>query len=169
MGPLTNTKILHEVLNESGLRFTPPAPNLSSSAGPDVTTLSFGDSDGGSWLLYVFSHREAALLRFYSQIAPADGIPPQRVLELINHINYSYLVESGLDYVTNAQIVRYKAAFRGVGVGLPAYEALGAVQSHISRSAYLHHLLKRAYHSTRPSADLALDELYPIVSAKLGL
>ncbi|MGN8188273.1 hypothetical protein ACTJLD_20035 [Burkholderia sp. 22088] len=147
---------------------TPPAV-AAGVGGSDTTSLSFGDSESGSWTFFIFSHRNAAVLRFYSYIAQIHSAPPQRILELINYINATYLFESNLDYHQPSNIIRYKGIFRGVGIGLPAYEAKMAMEHHMSCSTYLHHLLYRALRSFQANPELAINELIPEINKKLNL
>jgi hypothetical protein len=146
MASISNTTVVHEILKACGLRFTtPPLGARQSASDPDMTTLSFVDPDNVSWAMHIFSHQEAAYLRFYSFIATPVNVPPERALQLLNYINFSTLFESGLDLDSTQPTVRFKAAFRGVGKGLPVHETEEAIRAHIARSAYLHFVLKTAY------------------------
>jgi hypothetical protein len=117
----------------------------------------------------VLSYPNAALLRFYSNISPNFLVPRQRLLDLINQINWTMLFESHLDLLPNSPVVRFKSAFRGVGVGLPAYEAREAIQAHITRSAYLHNLIKVACRGSQLDAQLALVQAHDLALTLAGL
>jgi hypothetical protein len=139
----------------------------SPSGGPTVTTLSFSDPEGGSWHMFIFTHNEAALLRFYSHIAQ-PSIQRSQALEIVNYVNYTLLMDSGLDLGPTPSSVRYKSTFRGVGIGLPAHEASHAIQLHIARSSYLNLLLKSAYRLPQLNLEQAFKESHSSVLAKLG-
>ncbi|MBR7956433.1 hypothetical protein WJH60_30715 [Burkholderia orbicola] len=169
MGEYTNTRLLRDVLTEAGFRFSTP-PNTGTVPGsPDSTTLSFADSGNGSWTVFIFSYRHAANLRFYSYIGQAFGAQPDHILEIINYINATYLFESSIDYFKPANIIRYKAVFRGVGIGLPAFEAQKAIDHHMTCSSYLHELLLLAIRSSEANPELAVNSNIAEVNKKLNL
>ncbi|WP_175010364.1 hypothetical protein [Burkholderia lata] len=168
MGEYTNTRLVREMLSEGGFMFSTPPAAATGAGGSDTTSLSFGDSESGPWTFFILSFRNAAVLRFYSYVGQAYG-SPQRILELINYINATYLFESSLDYHQLSNIIRYKGIFRGVGIGLPAFEAKIAMEHHMSCSTYLHNLLYRALRTYESNPELAINGLIPEINNKLNL
>jgi hypothetical protein len=169
MGALTNTAILHEILRGDGLHYATD-DRVNPNGSPDLTSLGFSDQEGLPWNLMILSYPDAALLRFYSYIGPPSyAAPREKILNLINQINWSYLFESHFDLAPNSQNMRFKCSFRGVGVGLPAYEAREAIQAHITRSVYLHNLLKATCQSYHADARLALEQSSPLALSMSGL
>ncbi|WP_414451530.1 hypothetical protein AB4851_22575 [Burkholderia sp. 22PA0099] len=169
MSDLTNTKLLHEMLRDAGFSFTAPPDNQPPPAIGDLTSLSFEDNTGDSWIFYIFSTRDQASLRFYSSIAtPINPFTPLPTLDLINKLNAAYFFKSSLDYIDNPLSVRYKAAFDYPLKGLPAYEAMSAIRHHIVCSSYLHHLLKFGYKQPYPFSPIILGTLIADTNKLMG-
>ncbi|WP_027793760.1 hypothetical protein [Paraburkholderia acidipaludis] len=169
MPALTNTAILRQILTSDGLLFTTENTEPTNGA-PELTSLGFSDSEGVSWSMIVLSYSNAALLRFYSYIGPDILLlPRQRILDLINEINWRLLFESHLDLVPGLPGIRFKAGFRGVGIGLPTYEAREAIQLHVTRSTYLHNLLKVAIRNNEMDPGRAISQSYERALSLSGL
>ncbi|WP_321905758.1 hypothetical protein [Paraburkholderia tropica] len=161
MNPFTNTQLVRHILSAEGLQFaTPPAPPINGPYGsPEVTSLSFGTDANSGWTLILFTHPNGALLRMYSHVLSLHTLQPanvQRLLELLNTANFELLTDSTVEYSQPTATIRYRAAFHPLGIGLPVAETRNAIQQHIVRSNYLHHLLKAAYLSQAPDPSTAI-------------
>ncbi|MGU2441912.1 hypothetical protein ACTXHA_16060 [Burkholderia cenocepacia] len=128
------------------------------------------DQDEASWSLILFVAENVARVDIYSLLhLDLEQFDRLRVLEAMNHVNYSYLYESHLELSPPSEPprLRLKSAHIGSGALVNPVEFISSYNRHTNLASAWLKMLKVSLASTRPVIE-AVDDTWKATIVRKG-